>query len=73
MDRIRFIKSVVGNYDVDIMVLGAWGCDTFGQKDRSIARLFVKDGFPAKKIVFAVPDDEHFKMFDKMINERRGK
>ena len=65
--RINFIKSILGMYDIDTVILGAWGCGVFKQNPDTIARLFSTGGLPVKNVVYAVPDGWNYKVFSEII------
>lgn len=72
--RMQFIKDIAELNDVDILVLGAWGCGVFGQHPKVIARLFdfIFKESKIKTIVYAVPNrlnSDNFKAFDECIRK----
>jgi uncharacterized protein (TIGR02452 family) len=60
--RIDNLFSIAVNHDVDILILGAWGCGVFGGDFNKVGSFFVKqlcnkyDGF-FKSVVFAMKHD----------------
>ena len=59
--RIEFIRNIIELVDVDVAILGAWGCGVFQQDAREVATLF-KEAFSQttlSRVVFAVPFSEH--------------
>ena len=70
--RMQFIKSIAETQQVDVLILGAWGCGVFGQDPQEVAQCFnfVFDKTTIKNIVYAVPKDINpinFDAFDKWI------
>lgn len=59
--RIRFIKAVAEDNNVDVLILGAFGCGVFGQDQDETAALF-KDIFAKTSVshlIYAVPVGVH--------------
>lgn len=72
--RIQFIKEIVENETVDVLILGAWGCGVFGQNPRTVAKLFdfIFREANIKNIIYAIPNNinsENFKAFDECIRK----
>lgn len=71
--RIEFIKKILVDNDVEIAILGAYGCGVFCQKPEHVALLF-KDTFNSgytnniKKVVYAIPGGANFKIFYNMFS-----
>lgn len=65
VQRTRFIKSIIGAQDVDIAILGAWGCGVFKQDSGKVANLFMGDGGVQVNdiAVYAIPDDKTYGVF----------
>ena len=66
-DRIRFIRDICDNENVDILIAGAFGCGVFAQKPEVVAAYF-KECFSdtkVKKVIFAVPPDRNYPPFEK--------
>lgn len=74
--RMKKILDVADKYDVDILILGAFGCGVFKNPAELVAKEYseilknkmfnYKTKF--KKIVFAIPDDENYNHFNKVFN-----
>ena len=72
--RMQFIKDIAELNDVDILILGAWGCGVFGQHPKVIARLFdfIFKESKIKNIVYAVPEklnSNNFESFDECVRK----
>ena len=62
-DRVRFVLDVAREEEVDVLILGAFGCGVFGQNPSEVARLF-KTYLETThkcfdKVVFAIPDGKN--------------
>ena len=59
-ERIRLIKTIAEENEVDTIILGAFGCGVFRQKPEEIADVFeeVFRETSIKKVVFAVPGND---------------
>jgi len=74
--RMRKILDVADKYDVDILILGAFGCGVFCNPAELVAKEYseiLKDKTKNyktrfKKIVFAIPDDTNYDPFNKVFN-----
>ena len=74
--RMRKILDVADYYDVDILILGAFGCGVFQNPPELVANEYLKilkdkmSNYKTKfkKIVFAIPDDENYNHFNKVFN-----
>ena len=68
--RIVFIRNIIAEHEVDVVILGAWGCGVFGQDSNTVAELMYKtfEGFKAD-VVYAVPDDQNLAAFEKECNK----
>lgn len=58
-DRIRFVLDIAKENNVEILILGAYGCGVFGQDPTEVANIF-KEFLTTthrcfKKVVFAIP------------------
>lgn len=58
--RIRFVLNIAKMKDVDILILGAYGCGVFGQNSFEVASIFkqlLETEFKScfKKVIFAIP------------------
>ena len=66
--RIEFVKKILVENDVQIAILGAYGCGVFGQDPVTVASIF-KETFSTKtnnlleKIIYAIPGGPNYKMF----------
>ncbi len=66
-DRIRFIRDICDNENVNILIAGAFGCGVFAQKPEVVATCF-KEYFndtQVKRVIFAVPPDHNYPPFEK--------
>lgn len=73
--RIKFILDIAASNNVDILVLGAWGCGVFGQDPKEVASIF-KELLDAthhcfKRVVFAIPNgnNNNLKVFNDVFAE----
>ena len=74
--RMRRILDVADYYNVDILILGAFGCGVFQNPADKLANEYseiLKDKTKEynkkfKKIVFAIPDDTNYNHFNKVFN-----
>lgn len=70
--RIKFVLDMAKENDVEILILGAYGCGVFGQDATEVAEIF--KGYLEtthkcfKKVVFAIPEgkDKNFEKFKKV-------
>ena len=67
-DRIKLVFEIAKTHNVDILILGAYGCGVFGNDSADIKEIFFglidndyKNIFD--QIVFAIPDDDKFDIF----------
>lgn len=62
--RIEFVRDVALSNNVEVIILGAWGCGVFSQDPTTVARLF-RDAFKYTGIecIYAIPDDRTFNSF----------
>lgn len=72
--RMQFIKDIAELNDVDILILGAWGCGVFGQHPKVIARLFdfIFKESKIQTIAYAVPErlnSNNFESFDECVRK----
>lgn len=71
-DRIKFMLDVADSQRVDILILGAWGCGVFGQKERETAELIKlvlsENDYSFSKIVFPNTDKNTFNIFKDVFN-----
>lgn len=53
-ERISFILDIAAKNKVDILILGAFGCGTFGQDPNEVKKIFIKlsNNYIFKKIIF---------------------
>ena len=58
-NRIEFILNIAQAEDLQILILGAWGCGVFGQDPVEVAKLFKEQLTSGKynfeKVIFAIP------------------
>lgn len=66
--RIKFIADIVNIHNVDIIVLGAFGCGVFRNDPKEVAELFYENfrESTAKKVVFAIPDMKNRASFEEI-------
>ena len=69
-DRIRLVFEIAKSHNVDILILGAYGCGVFGNDPNDIKEIFFglldndyENVF--EKIVFAIPDIDKYEIFRK--------
>lgn len=72
--RIQFVKDIAEAQNVDILILGAWGCGVFGQNPKMAAQLFnfIFKKSSVKHIVYAIPKSltsKNFEIFSERIKE----
>ncbi len=68
-ERIKFIAKIVSDKNLDVLILGAYGCGVFGQDARLVASYF-KKAFattPVKTIIYAVPSGSDKKNYENFI------
>ena len=68
-ERIRFIKMIAEENEVDTLILGAYGCGVFKQNPTEVAGIF-KEVFAKTKVktlVFPIPDDKNLEAFRKIL------
>lgn len=67
-DRIKFIKAVAESNLPDTLILGSWGTGIFNQNVVEVANTFrqVFKHSPIKKLVYAIPDEDAFKLFNEV-------
>ena len=64
--------DIASNKNVNILILGAWGCGVFGQDPSEVAKLFVeelKNHKDIENIIFAIVDKEskNYRAFEQVI------
>lgn len=62
-ERIKFVLDIAREEEVDVLILGAYGCGVFGQSPSEVARIF-KEYLETEyrcfdKVVFAIPDGKN--------------
>jgi uncharacterized protein (TIGR02452 family) len=69
VDRIRLVFEIAQQHNVDTLILGAYGCGVFGNNPTDVKEIFdnlleneYKDIF--EQIVYAIPDEEKFNVFN---------
>ena len=71
VERIKFMYGVVAQYDVDVLIVGAWGCGVFRQNPITVAKLLkqYKDYSGVQRVICAVPDENsrNYKAFASII------
>lgn len=72
-DRIRFILNIMQAEEIQIPILGAWGCGVFGQDPREVAEIFKKELISGKynfeKVIFAIPVGYNYDCFKEIIEK----
>ena len=63
--RIKFVKMIAEENNVDTLILGAFGCGIFGQKPDEVAKLFafVFEKTVIKRLIFAIPAGDNYEAF----------
>lgn len=71
-ERIRFVLDIAKENNVDLLILGAYGCGVFGQNATEVAQIF-KEYLETthkcfEKVIFAIPKgrDKNFEVFEKV-------
>ncbi len=70
-DRINFIAKIISEKEIEVLILGAYGCGVFGQ-DAEVVASYFKEAFATtnvKTIVYAVPsgsDKKNYESFQKI-------
>ena len=69
--RINFVKKILLDNNVDIAILGAYGCGVFHQDPFVVAKLFsdsfTKDNGNLKKVYYAIPGGHNYFAFERTI------
>ena len=69
--RINFVKNILVDNNVDIAILGAYGCGVFHQDPFVVAKLFSeafsKDTGSIKKVYYAIPGGHNYFAFERTI------
>ena len=63
VSRINFIKAILADNDVDVAVLGAFGCGVFKQDSTNVVRLWKENGLPVEQVIFAIIDKSTYEIF----------
>ena len=70
--RIKFVLDIAKENDVELLILGAYGCGVFGQDATEVAEIF-KEYLETthncfEKVIFAIPNgrDKNYEMFEKV-------
>lgn len=71
--RIKFIKKICEDNNVETLILGAYGCGVFGQDPYEVAKLFeeIFNDSEIKNIYYAVPENinsDNYDAFKKVFN-----
>lgn len=66
-DRIRFIRDICDEEDVETLIAGAFGCGVFAQKPEMVAHYFREyfSDTKVKAVIFAVPPDRNYVAFER--------
>ena len=58
--RIKFVLDIAEDNNVEVLILGAFGCGVFRQDPTEVANTFAKQlesgGYNFKQVIFAIPD-----------------
>ncbi|SEA70003.1 TIGR02452 family protein [Pseudobutyrivibrio sp. ACV-2] len=67
IDRIRFIRDICDEEDVETLIAGAFGCGVFAQKPEMVAHYFREyfSDTKVKAVIFAVPPDRNYVAFER--------
>jgi uncharacterized protein (TIGR02452 family) len=72
-NRIQFVLNIMQAEEVQIPILGAWGCGVFGQDPREVATLFKEELTSGKynfeKVIFAIPVGYNYDCFKEIIEK----
>lgn len=72
-DRIQFILNIARTEEIQILILGAWGCGVFGQDPKEVAKLFKEELTSGKynfeKVIFAIPIGYNYDCFKDIIEK----
>lgn len=65
-ERIELILRLAEEHNVDILILGAWGCGVFGQNPISVAEMFsdALKKYKFGKVIFAITNDAMASLFE---------
>lgn len=70
--RIKYIIDIINDNNVDVAILGAWGCGVFGQNPTEVAALFKRyidlGKLNVKTVVFAIPAGPNLDAFKRIFN-----
>lgn len=71
--RIKFILDIARTEEIQILILGAWGCGVFGQDPKEVAKLFKEELTSGKynfeRVVFAIPAGYNYDCFKEIIEK----
>jgi uncharacterized protein (TIGR02452 family) len=75
--RIEFIIKIASDYNINELILGAFGCGVFGQHPLEVAKLFKKYIYSTEwnnntNIIFAIPKSVNGMNFDYFYQELNG-
>ena len=74
--RIKFVLDVAMDNDIDVLILGAYGCGVFGQDATEVASIFkhylATRNYRFEKVIFAIPKgaDGNYEKFEKVFREK---
>jgi uncharacterized protein (TIGR02452 family) len=67
-DRIKLVFEIAKSHNVDILILGAYGCGVFGNNPTDIKKIFfglLENDYNNvfEKVIFAIPDNDKYDIF----------
>ena len=65
VSRINFVKNILADNNVEVAVLGAFGCGVFKQNPARVAQLWKENGLPVNEAIFAIIDKSTYEIFCK--------
>lgn len=67
VSRINFIKAILADNDIEVAILGAFGCGVFKQDSANVARLWKENGLPVEQVIYAIIDKSTCEVFTENI------
>jgi len=65
--RIEFVLDIAEDNEVDVLILGAWGCGVFRQDPKEVARYFKEllnnSKYNFRTVIFAIPPGKNHDVF----------